>query len=50
VGRVKVYQELIGGRDLFRVRVGPLATVEEADKVLDMVIGAGYSDARVVIE
>ena len=50
VGRVKVYQEMVGGRDLFRVRVGPLATVEEADKVLDMVIGAGYSDARVVVE
>ena len=50
VGRVKVYQAMIGGRDLFRVRVGPLATVEEADKVLDMVIGAGYSDARVVVE
>ena len=50
VGRVKVYQVLLDGRDLFRVRLGPLATVEEADKVLDMVIGAGYSDARVVVE
>jgi rare lipoprotein A len=50
LGRVKVYQEVIGGRDLFRVRVGPLATVEDADKVLDMVIGAGYAEARVVVE
>ena len=49
IGPVKVYQILIEGRDLFRVRVGPLSSVEEADQILDRVIGTGYSDARIIV-
>jgi rare lipoprotein A len=50
VGPVKVSQILIEGRDLFRVRVGPLSSVEEADRILDRVIRTGYSDARIVVD
>ena len=50
LGPVKVTSVLIEGRDLFRVRLGPLSTVAEADGYLDAVMGAGYTDARIIVE
>ena len=35
---------------LFRVRIGPLANVNEADRLLEKVIGAGYPDAKLIID
>jgi rare lipoprotein A len=34
----------------YRVVIGPLASVEQADKVLDQVLRAGVTDARIVVE
>ena len=34
----------------YRVTIGPLASVPEADAVLDQVIRAGIVDARIVVE
>ena len=34
----------------YRVVIGPLANVEQADKVLDQVLRAGVTDARIVVE
>ena len=39
-----------GRNRTFRVRIGPIDTVPEADRVLDQVIGAGVPDARIVVE
>jgi len=39
-----------GRLQLFRVIIGPLTSVEQADKVLDQVIRAGVTDARIVVE
>ncbi len=50
LGRVKVSSVLIDGKDLFRVRIGPLDTVDEADEILARIIRTGYSDARIVID
>ncbi len=50
VGPVKVSSVLINGRDLFRVRVGPLSSVAEADRMLETVTRAGYPDARIVVD
>lgn len=50
IGPVKVSPVLINGRDLFRVRVGPLASVAEADHLLEQVILAGYTDARTIVD
>ena len=36
------------GRALWRVKLGPLSSVSEADRVLEQVIGIGQADARVV--
>jgi len=50
VGDVKVSQVLVNGTDLFRVRVGPVANVEEADMLLDQMVNVGYPEARIVVD
>ena len=50
MGPVKVSSVLINGRDLFRVRVGPLSSVAEADRMLERVTRAGYPDARILVD
>ncbi|MDP6884533.1 MAG: septal ring lytic transglycosylase RlpA family protein, partial [Rhodospirillales bacterium] len=50
LGGVKVTSVLIGGRDLYRVRLGPLTSVADADRALENVIANGYSDARIIID
>lgn len=50
LGPVKVTSVLVNGRDLFRVRAGPLASVTDADRILKWVIDAEYSDARIIVE
>ena len=50
IGLVKLTSVLINGKDLFRVRVGPLASVNEADRMLETVARAGYPKARIIVE
>ncbi|MBM3951353.1 MAG: septal ring lytic transglycosylase RlpA family protein [Rhodospirillales bacterium] len=50
VGPVAVSPILVNGKDLFRVRIGPIASVEEADRYLDKVIRSGYPEARIVVD
>jgi rare lipoprotein A len=49
VGNVDIASALVNNRDIYRVRVGPMANVEEADATLEQVIRAGYNDARIVV-
>lgn len=39
-----------GGRELFRVRLGPVSGVDEADMLLERVGEIGYPNARTVVE
>lgn len=39
----------VSGRTLYRVRLGPIATIEQADRLLARTIGAGYEDARLIV-
>lgn len=50
IGRVHITQVRVTGRPLFRVRLGPIPTVEDADKMLAAVVKAGYSESRLVID
>ncbi|MBI3445953.1 MAG: septal ring lytic transglycosylase RlpA family protein, partial [Magnetospirillum sp.] len=50
VGKAQVQQVTIQGKPLFRVRLGPLASVEDADRLLDRVVASGAGDARVVVD
>jgi rare lipoprotein A len=45
---VQVTPVMVNGRQLFRVRLGPLASVAEADRVLAKVLAAGGDSARVI--
>jgi rare lipoprotein A len=38
------------GRQSFRVRIGPLATVAEADRALERTLRAGVSEARILVD
>lgn len=50
VPNVNITQAKVNGRDFFRVRSGPLASVDQADSVLNQVLKAGYPDARVIVD
>ena len=50
VGPVRISSVLVDGRDLYRVRLGPVLSVGEADRLLEQIIGAGYPQARVIVD
>jgi len=50
VGPVKISPVLVNGRDLFRVRIGPMTSIDDADLMLEQVINAGYTDARTLVD
>ena len=49
-GPVRVVQVENGNIPLFRVRVGPLVSLEEADRTLNAVAGAGFPEAQIVVD
>lgn len=50
IGKTFISHILINDRDLYRVRLGPVTKVAQADAMLERVILAGFNDARIVIE
>jgi peptidoglycan lytic transglycosylase len=50
LGSAAVVHSSIGGIDFYRVRLGPFASVEEADQLLARILGSGYSQARIVVD
>ena len=50
VGAGQVSPVDVSGQTLHRVRIGPLDSVEAADRALDGVIGLGFSGARIVVD
>lgn len=50
IGQVRVTPVSVSGRELYRVRLGPIADVAHADILLTQVVEAGYTGARTVVE
>jgi rare lipoprotein A len=50
LGSAEVTAASIHGAELYRVRLGPLSNVEQADRLLVRVIGSGYPEARIVVD
>ena len=50
IGRAQIAQAMVDRRRYFRVRFGPMGSVDEADRLLTMLIDNGHNDARVVVE
>ena len=49
VGPVRIQQVNKANRPLFRVRVGPIKSVEDADKILTDISRAGFPNAQIVV-
>ncbi len=50
MGPTQISRFQAGGAEVFRVRIGPLATVADADSTLRRLTNAGVADARLVVE
>src|SRR3546814_599540 len=50
LGNVQISKALVGADSFYRVRLGPMADVGRADQVLEMLLGNGFNDARVVVD
>lgn len=50
LGNVEISPVMVKNVQFFRVRVGPIANVDDADKALARVVASGQNDARVVID
>jgi len=50
IGPAQVVHARVSGQLFYRVRVGPLGTVELADRTLERVIADGNQDARIVVD
>lgn len=50
VAKASISAVQIDGREVYRVRLGPLPSVEESDALLDRAINAGFREARIVVE
>ena len=50
LGPVRVYGARVGGLDVYRVQLGPIDNVDEADKLLGRVVDSGLAEARIVVD
>lgn len=50
LGAVRIAPVLISGQQYFRVQLGPLQSVDQADGMLSQVINLGYPEARITID
>ena len=49
-GDAAVYQVYVNGRQFYRVRLGPMAQVTDADRLLSQLVAAGHREAIIVVE
>ena len=49
VGNTDISQAVIEGKTFYRVRVGPVANVDQADRLLVRVVAAGANGAKIVV-
>lgn len=50
LGSVHMTQALVNGADYYRIRLGPFASVADADRSLESVISSGFPDARIIVD
>jgi rare lipoprotein A len=50
LGSAQMMTASINGTEMYRVRLGPLPDVEQADQVLARVVDSGYPEARIVVD
>lgn len=50
IGPTEISPTMVGNTEYFRVRVGPINSVEEADGILSQVLKAGQNSARIIVD
>lgn len=50
VGTASVAKAVVNGKQFYRVRLGPIDSVSNADKLLKKVVGTGATTARIVVD
>jgi rare lipoprotein A len=50
IGQASITQVNIGSQPMFRVRIGPIANLDEADRMLDQIVRSGAPDARLIVD
>lgn len=50
LGEARISPTLVESRRFYRVRFGPMGSVEDADRLLAILLSNGHSDARVVVD
>lgn len=50
LGSVQIVRAVVGDTRFFRVRLGPMQTLEQADKTLELLLYNGVTNAKVVVE
>lgn len=50
VAKTDISPLTINGKPFYRVRVGPIGSVDEADQLLSRIVGVGASDARIIVD
>lgn len=50
LGPTRIVPVIVNNQKFYRVRVGPIASLADADRILGQVVGAGNDQARIVVE
>ena len=50
MGPTQISRFAVSGSEIYRVRIGPLGTVDVADTTLSQVLNAGVPEARLIVE
>jgi len=50
LGHAQIVPAVVGNQKFYRVRVGPIATLADADAMLDRVVAAGHPEARLIVD
>lgn len=50
IGPARVTAVKVGVQDFYRVRIGPLASVNDADRVLDRIVATGHPEAKIIVD
>ena len=50
IGKAKISPAVVDRRRYYRVRFGPMGSVEDADRLLSLLLDNGHSEARVVVD
>ncbi len=50
VAKADISPAIVGGRTFYRVRIGPMMSVDEADQTLSRVVAGGGGDAKIIVD